>query len=198
MAGFKYTLGINELSSKKHKLTNALLAEFVGKWTKNATIASTRFVSLNFIIRLQMNWICLRSFSILISFSFSFSLSPHLLFSPLTKSRDIFIELFCVCRMHIRWSNNDVICIWSDRFCCRYGKCKLIFFMTNKMCFDCESHSQKGVRYFFFVISCRWTCMDIAFHFGLSIGYGFINRFDCVRIWWLIEFVSARLTSILS
>lgn len=31
MAGFKYTLGINELSSKKYKLPNALLAEFVGK-----------------------------------------------------------------------------------------------------------------------------------------------------------------------
>lgn len=33
MAGFKYTLGINELSSRKHKLSNALLAEFVGKWS---------------------------------------------------------------------------------------------------------------------------------------------------------------------
>lgn len=38
MAGFNYTLGINELSSKKHKLTNALLAEFVGKLMKNNEI----------------------------------------------------------------------------------------------------------------------------------------------------------------
>ncbi|XP_031619869.1 aquaporin AQPAn.G isoform X1 [Contarinia nasturtii] len=35
MAGFKYTLGINELSSRKHKLTNALLAEFVGIFLLN-------------------------------------------------------------------------------------------------------------------------------------------------------------------
>lgn len=35
MAGsFQYKLGINELSSKKHKLPNALLAEFVGKFEK--------------------------------------------------------------------------------------------------------------------------------------------------------------------
>lgn len=31
MAGFKYTWGVNELSSRKHRLPNALVAEFVGK-----------------------------------------------------------------------------------------------------------------------------------------------------------------------
>jgi len=30
MASFKYTLGVNELSSRQHRLPNALLAEFVG------------------------------------------------------------------------------------------------------------------------------------------------------------------------
>lgn len=42
MAGFNYTLGINELSSKKHKLTNALLAEFVGKLMKNKSVKTTK------------------------------------------------------------------------------------------------------------------------------------------------------------
>lgn len=31
-SSFKYTLGINELASKKHRLPNALLAEFVGEF----------------------------------------------------------------------------------------------------------------------------------------------------------------------
>lgn len=30
-AAFKYRLGFNELSSSKHRLWNALLAEFIGK-----------------------------------------------------------------------------------------------------------------------------------------------------------------------
>lgn len=60
MAGFKYTLGINELSSKKHKLTNALLAEFVGKWMKNATIASTRFIKFYHTFANELNLLARR------------------------------------------------------------------------------------------------------------------------------------------
>lgn len=139
---------------------------------------------LNFIIRLQMNWICSRAvfcFHSNLFLSLSVSPSSSLLFSPLTKSRDIFIELFCVWRMHIRWSNNDVICIWSDRFCCRYGKCKLNFFLRQIKCVLIANRTVKKVLGMFFcVISCRWTCMDIAFHFGLSIDWLYKNRFDCV------------------
>lgn len=47
MAGFKYTLGINELSSKKHKLPSSLLAEFVGKCFHFICFATRTFISEN-------------------------------------------------------------------------------------------------------------------------------------------------------
>lgn len=86
MAGFKYTLGINELSSKKHKLTNALLAEFVGKRA-----------------RAPFDWY-------------------HLHINMQFIHRNISIELFRVRSLHIRRSNNDVICLRFDGVRCSYGK----------------------------------------------------------------------------
>lgn len=90
---FKYTLGINELASKKHRLPNALLAEFVGEFYK------------------QMDHTRIQSRENIILF---------FIYSNIVR-RYISVELLRVLNMHIWWSNDDVIRFRSHHLRCCDG-----------------------------------------------------------------------------
>lgn len=108
-SSFKYTLGINELSSKKHRLPNALLAEFVGEYkrrphthTHKQTRAPAQIDDIN------------------IYFSILFFFSVH---------RNLFVEFLRMLGVHIWRSHDDIIRIWTHHFRCCDGNKNIILFI---------------------------------------------------------------------